>query len=220
MDVVIAVDTSGDLQDPASWSDMQDFLKLTLSRMDISSSRMHVSVVIYGDTLEVLWDLDEFDVDDMEDAIDDLSVNDLPDGDRDTDDAIQEIVEDIFDGSNGDRNGVKNYLVLITDGENDRGAPDAIEQADDARDADVFIYSVGVGDEISVSTLSSMAANPWDYVIVDDYENIDTIADSVLSGVDCNCRDTDGKLKSKSSSLLLEITSLPFNACNELACVT
>ena len=65
----------------------------------------------------------------------------------------------MFNGKNGDRPGVPNIGIVITDGKSNR--PDQTKaQAEAARQAGIMLFSVGVGSGISRPELNQMATDP------------------------------------------------------------
>ena len=90
------------------------------------------------------------------------------------DDALRKIRTDVFSGPNGDRAGIDNKLILLTEG---RNSLDSVVEARELKAADVDIYSVAVGDSPNYGLLNELASNPSsDYVITVDGESMVTSA--------------------------------------------
>ena len=65
----------------------------------------------------------------------------------------------MFNGNNGDRPGVPNIGIIITDGKSNH--PDQTKaQAEAARKAGITLFSVGVGSGVSRPELNEMATDP------------------------------------------------------------
>lgn len=97
----------------------------------------------------------------------------------------------VFNGARGDRVGIRDVLILLTDGEAHE-TDDAIREAGMLKDDDVSIISIGVGqgenNESFFNLLKGMASNP-EYVFKVSFSELDTILDGVIKAACENLRD-------------------------------
>lgn len=82
----------------------------------------------------------------------------------------------MFNQANGDRPGVPNIGIIITDGNSNR-PDDTMAQAQAARSAGITLFSVGVGSGISRTELNAIATDPdTNHVFtVDDFSKLSDI---------------------------------------------
>ena len=87
--------------------------------------------------------------------------------------ALRHMKDNMFTGNNGDRAGVPNIGIIITDGKSNNPSQTKA-QADLVRRAGITIFSVGIGSGISMSELNDMATDPdADHVFtVGDYSKL------------------------------------------------
>ena len=92
----------------------------------------------------------------------------------------------MFQSRNGDRDGVQNQAVIITDGKaNNR--EDAWQEAMRARQAGINVITVGVGGGVSEVELKGMASYPTDanVVLADDFDSLESVMSQLSRGL-CN----------------------------------
>ena len=97
----------------------------------------------------------------------------------------------IFNGRRGDRAGVRDVIVLLTDGES-HDNPKAIDEAGKLRDEDVSIIAIGVGkgevNDDLYDFLKDIAFGS-DYVFKVSFTELDTILDGVTRAACENLQD-------------------------------
>lgn len=74
-------------------------------------------------------------------------------------DALRISNDVMFTRANGDRAGIQNFIVIITDGQSDNRTA-TVAQAQRLRSAGVFVVAVGVGDDVDLVELRLIASNP------------------------------------------------------------
>ena len=102
--------------------------------------------------------------------------------------AIQFMQNNMFTQANGDRPGVPNIGIIVTDGRsNDPAKTQAMAQA--ARQAGIELFSVGVGSGVSRSELNTMATDPdTNHVfMVDDFSKLAQIK-AAFQQQTCQCK--------------------------------
>ncbi|XP_052071172.1 uncharacterized protein LOC127709610 [Mytilus californianus] len=106
-------------------------------------------------------------------------------GYTDIGDALRYACEDMFVSSKGDRgDDVKNYVVLMTDGQSNRGSTQT--GVNTCRNNDVTIIAVGIGDGISRTELLSVVQDPNHFINTTYVELHETLPDIVTKYIDCS----------------------------------
>ena len=102
-------------------------------------------------------------------------------GSTDTAGAIQRMRDDVFDRAKGDRSGVINRAVIVTDGKSTEES-ETVQEAEAARDEGIEIYVVALGDSPRMSEINGMASDPdSDHVFfVEDVGHAESVADDVV----------------------------------------
>jgi hypothetical protein len=75
--------------------------------------------------------------------------------------ALRYAYQDMFTSSHGDRSGVKNVLVLVTDGASDNKEA-TLEAAREARKRGIHIFVVAVGNWLDVQEINAIATYPYE----------------------------------------------------------
>ena len=92
--------------------------------------------------------------------------------------AIKKLKTDVFQNSNGDRPGVPNVAVLVTDGYSSVNPLETIPQAQHARNSGIMLFSVG----ISLPDIDEIAAITDDMeriIVVDGFDELPDITKSL-----------------------------------------
>ncbi|XP_071150838.1 uncharacterized protein [Mytilus edulis] len=105
-------------------------------------------------------------------------------GYTDIGDALRYACEDMFVSSKGDRGDVKNYVVLMTDGQSNRGVTQT--GVNTCRNNGVTIIAVGIGDGISRTELLSVVQDPNHFINTTYVELYETLPDIVTKSIDCS----------------------------------
>ena len=82
----------------------------------------------------------------------------MPDvGRTNTQEALRVMREQVFRASSGDRPGVPNVGVLLTDGMSNVDRQNTVLEAQRARDDDVAMYVIALGDDVDRSEVAGVA---------------------------------------------------------------
>ncbi|KAK2493250.1 hypothetical protein MC885_017703 [Smutsia gigantea] len=136
-DVMFLVDSSRSIG-LENYEKMKTFMKNLLAKIQIGPDKTQVGVIQFSDYNKEEFQLNKyFTQKEISDAIDRMS---LIDGNTLTGSALT-FADEYFTHSKGARNGVKKFLILITDGE----AQDSVRgPARALRDKEVIIFAVGI----------------------------------------------------------------------------
>ena len=103
-------------------------------------------------------------------------------GRTNTQSALNLLRTDVFRGVKGDRSGVRNIAVVVTDGRANVLHQNTPVEAEAARDADIQVYVVAIGDEADMNEAEDMATNPDSSHVfqLPNVDKVNVIADDLL----------------------------------------
>ncbi|KAG8010914.1 Collagen alpha-6(VI) chain [Nibea albiflora] len=138
-DLIFLIDSSGSIY-PQDYQKMKDFMKSVISKSVISRDEVHVGIMQFSTVQQLQFTLKRYySKDEMLQSIDEMQ---QLGGGTHTGEAITEVSQ-YFDASEGGRPGLRQRLVVITDGE----AQDQVKgPAAALRAKGVIIYAIGVVD--------------------------------------------------------------------------
>lgn len=134
---------------------MKDFLY----NYDIDKGQVRVGALTFGTDVSIEFFLDTFTRRQiLFEAIDSIAYSR---GNTNTAGALQAVNLAMFTERNGDRPEVENVAIVITDGLSDTNADRTQSEAEDARNAGISIYTIGVGlpDNSEAEGISSKPPN-------------------------------------------------------------
>lgn len=142
-----------------SWSDLLDFLKRYISSFSIGTET-RFALVKYQRSPTIEFYLNQYSTrSDYESAIDSVVISNSED--TNIADALRMLRESIFNG-NGDRAGVENVGIVITDGRSNIQSFDVANQARRTRDAGIRLLVIGIGNSIDFNELRQIASSDQD----------------------------------------------------------
>jgi uncharacterized protein YegL len=162
-----------------------DAISNTVDKLGISDKLIHVGLSMFGGTGTSRTGLDlstSYDKSVINQSISSIVYNGQ--GYTDIGDALRYACEDMFLSIKGERSGVPNYVVLMTDGKSNRGSIQTGVTACDSNN--VSIIAVGIGDGISEAELLSIVSEPRYYINTTYMELHESLLDIVTSSVDCS----------------------------------
>ena len=104
-------------------------------------------------------------------------------GRTNTQEALRIARDDMFSSRNGDRSGVANKLVILTDGGSNMGSDQTLLRAQALKDDGVMIYVVSIGQEIDyneINGISSGSTEPFVLRLEGDLNNVEPLGDKLL----------------------------------------
>ena len=114
------------------------------------------------------------------------AIDDIPYiyGSTNTADAIETMRSTMFTARNGDRRGVPNIGVIITDGISNINAQRTIPEAEYARREDIHIYTIGIGltDTRELDAMASVPAAENSFA-VNDFDELQGLENRVFSAL-------------------------------------
>ncbi|KAK2180405.1 hypothetical protein NP493_444g02002 [Ridgeia piscesae] len=169
VDFVFIVDGSGSIcgnqpNECDNWRSIKQFLRSVVSKMSVGPNGSKVAMVTFGSIGNLIWDLDTYsDSNSLQNAIDQVKyLNEK----TNTSHALDLVRTRVF-GGKGDRAGVPNVAILITDGlpsnktnpfVDGRGL--ARSAAQRLKDSGVDLITVGVTSQIDAQLLKDLSSPP------------------------------------------------------------
>jgi len=198
---VFVLDSSGSIRDnnPSdgsydNWQLMLEFMVNVVDRLTIGQDDTRVGVVKFSDIGESVFYLNSYyNKEDMKSAIRGIE---YVGSNTNTSGGIKVMRESQFVDNRGDRSGVDNIAIVITDGVSTYDADRTIPEAQSARDQGIKIYSVGVTTAIDENELRQMSSDPQtineNYFTSASFQALDQVVDTLVSqtcsGVTVDCR--------------------------------
>ncbi|CAH1790069.1 unnamed protein product [Owenia fusiformis] len=158
-DVAILIDASGSIGTD-SYMRILESIKMVVNQLDIGMNKYRVSVINFADNATVEFHLDEHT--NRNDILEAVSLIGFVNGATNTAGGIRRMREQVFNGQNGDRQGVQDIGVLITDGRSTVNTGSVLAEARLAMQAGIHIYAIGIGDDINMAELNGIGSDPDD----------------------------------------------------------
>ena len=156
LDIVFILDSSTSVSD----SDFNKMLNVTqtfLTGTNINDGKVRVGVVLYSTRVITQFHLNKYRT--KSEVISAISNINRMLGDTNIADAIKTTRNTMFTAQNGDRPGVPNIAIIITDGISNINSIKTIPEANTAKEEDIRIFAIGVGVEDGTE-LDSIASKP------------------------------------------------------------
>ncbi|GFR78016.1 collagen alpha-3(VI) chain [Elysia marginata] len=142
IDLVFVLDASTSVTEP-NFELMKDFVKDFLYEADIDGGNVRVGVIIYSTQDHVEFQMNTYRTKaDVYNAVDEIPYRY---GSTNTADALKTMRTQMFTRANGDRPGVENICIVVTDGVSNINARRTIPEAEQARGEGIHIYAIGIG---------------------------------------------------------------------------
>ena len=184
-DIVFVVDSSGSIRDANptdgsydNWELLLNFMVTMVDKLNIGSNQVRIGVAQFSNEGRSVFHMKQYtDKNSLNKAI--RRIRYLG---RNTNTAGGiRIMHDVeFTPQNGDRPGVPNIAVVITDGESNRKQLRTIPEAIRARSDGIKIYSVGVTSRVKEAELRDISSSPHvkdkNYFMVPNFKNIYGVA--------------------------------------------
>jgi Mg-chelatase subunit ChlD len=155
-DIVFVLDSSGSVGQ-ANYQKMLQFVKSMASNFPIGSDKVRIGVETFSSRPYTEFNLNKnLDHASVATAIDHISYKS---GGTNTGTALKDMYTKMFTAPNGDRPGVPNIAIVVTDGRSNN-RPSTLAEAAKAKALGIEVFSVGVGAGVDVSELNAIASDP------------------------------------------------------------
>jgi Mg-chelatase subunit ChlD len=156
VDIVIILDSSTSVGS-GNYDKMKNFCKDFLQNADLDSGNVRVGILSYSSKVKIEFYLNSYGTfAEVADAIDKIVYRY---GSTNTADSLKSMREEMFSTRNGDRDGVPDICIILTDGVSNINSRKTIPQAVESRAAGIHIYAIGIGLR-DTRELDGMASEP------------------------------------------------------------
>lgn len=170
LDVVFLLDFSGSVDD--TYYLALSFIRRVIYGLEFSFDRTRVAMATFSDGTEIHFHLNTYN--NKYDVLSALAFRMLR-GKTNTQEALRTVRDDMFRSSRGDRSGVANKLVLLTDGGSNMRTDQTVQKAQDLKDDGVTIYVASIGQVIDYNEINQIASGPTEPFVLRLQENGDNI---------------------------------------------
>ncbi len=155
MDVTLVLDLSGSVE--MVYDVILAFAKKLVEGLPVSLDRGRVGLVSFRDEAEVNFFLDTYRS--KEEILNALAFSQAG-GKTNTQSAVRQMYSDVFTAARGDRNGVDNIAVVVSDGGSNINQGNTLVEAAQARSRGIDIYSVAIGENPDMAEVNGIATDP------------------------------------------------------------
>ena len=192
MDICLIIDSSYSIRDnnpsdgPDNWQLQLEFLATLIGAFTIGPDDTRVGAIVFSEEVRLAFSLNTYSTkDEIQNAIRNLAyIGEW----TNTPEALLQTRLQCFNSTTGDRPGVDNLVIIVTDGVPfpiERMEP-AIHEAATLRDTGVTIIAIGVTDEIDEDFLKEMSSFPQikdkNYFMARDFSALSQITTNVVEG--------------------------------------
>lgn len=160
---------------------MLELTKQFVRDADIDSGSVRIGAAIFSSSVTVQFDLDTFTIKaDILRAIDNIPYTY---GSTNTYEALNIMRTKMFRRRHGDRSGVQNYAILVTDGISNINARKVIPEARKAWANGIHIYTIGIGlsDTTEISNIATPPASENSFA-VEDFDKLKSLPGRIFRG--------------------------------------
>ena len=179
VDLVFVLDASTSVTEN-NFLVMKDFIKDFLFIADVDSGNARVGVIIYSTEDHVQFNLNTYrNKVALFQAIDYIPYRY---GSTNTADALNTMRTQMYTAANGDRPGVPNVAIVITDGVSNINSRRTIPEAEQARAEGIHIYAIGIGltDTTELDGIASQPASENSFA-VQEFSELRNLRDTLFS---------------------------------------
>lgn len=155
LDLVFVLDLSGSVED--EYRLVVSFARQVTYGLNIDSDLVRIGVVTYATTVTDQFSMNTYSG--LKQSVIN-ALNFYHEGGRTNTQAAIETAIDHFTPARGDRAGVRNVMVLVTDGYSNVDKERTIVNADRAKNDNIAIYTIAIGETPNNRELSAVSSNP------------------------------------------------------------
>ncbi|XP_076075787.1 matrilin-2-like [Mytilus galloprovincialis] len=181
IDIVIMLDSSTSVGND-NYTKMTNFCKAFLKHADIDSGNIRVGVLSYSTFVHVEFHLNDCNT--TPDIMEAIGAIRYRSGATNTADGLKIMRTQMFTAPNGDRNGVTNKLLILTDGVSNINPLNTIPEAEQARADGIHIYTIGIGlkDNQELYAMVSVPAAENSFSL-QDFDELAGLSDSLFNDI-------------------------------------
>ena len=138
---------------------MKDFIKNFVSDADVDGGSVRIGVNVFSSKSYIEFNLNSYSTKaEIFTALDNI---DYKKGSTNIADALKKTRTKMFTVANGDRPGVDNIIILMSDGKSTKNTKRTIPEAELARNEGIHIYTIAIGYQ-DLSELDAISSKPVD----------------------------------------------------------
>ena len=171
--------TSITWSDQGNWDRMKNFVSFISQAFPVSPDQTRIGIVKFSTSANVEFALDRYTTNaQVAGAINNL----IHTGGETNIPAALALMRTAVFNSRGDRRDVKNIAIVITDGQANINPERVTVEAQNARDDDIEIFSIGITQDVILEELQTIASDPdRDHVFqATDFKTLETILADVI----------------------------------------
>ena len=170
-DIAFVLDASGSVEQ--SFEMAQLITRQLIDGLNFDSGLTRTAVVTYSDNPTVQYSLEQYT--DKRSTLDAIAFL-LERGRTNTASALLTLSDTVFQGQRGDRHGVDNVAIVITDGNSNVDHEYTIRRADRLKSEGVAVYAIGVGNQVDQGELSGIADSGRSHWVESERDIADVVA--------------------------------------------
>jgi collagen type VI alpha len=156
LDIVLILDNSGSVQE--EYRQSVAFARLVVNGLDLNSDNVRIGAIAFSDQIVGEFFMNQ-NIGNMQNVLNSLDFYNKF-GTTNTPSALESARDQHFTKSRGDRDGVQNVIIIVTDGYSNVNQANTIPDANQLKNAGTLIYVVAVGDGPQMSEINAMASSP------------------------------------------------------------
>ena len=184
IDLAFVIDTSGSIR-RRRWPVVQNFVKDIIRQMEVAPNRARIGVITYADNAIFRFRLDQYSS--RNDILTQIDRLPYTAGKTNTADALDMLTTQMFQDGNGQRDGVDNVAIIVSDGHSNINSENTIPQAIRARVNGIHLAVATMENDPENLELKGIATDPDERNIfnVRRYSQLDDIVDDMV-GITCD----------------------------------
>ena len=181
---MFVIDTSGSIR-RSRWSLVQGFVKDIIRELEVSPNRARIGVITYSDDAIFRFSLNQYSS--KKDTLTAIDRIPYTSGKTNTAEALALLSSDMFTVANGDRDGVDNVAIIVSDGESNINREATIPQAIQARANGIHLAVATMEYNPNNLELKGIASDPDEENIfnVRRYSQLGNMVDNIV-GITCD----------------------------------
>jgi len=155
MDVTFILDMSGSVD--TVYNSSINLIKHVIYGLPVRADRARVALVSYSDSAKVEFYLNTYRS--KQEILNALSFRSAG-GKTNTQEAIRKAYNDVYSSGRGDRAGVKNIAIVVSDGNSNINSDNTATEARVARQRHIEVYVAAVSDSVNMGEVNDIANDP------------------------------------------------------------
>ena len=180
VDLVFVLDSSGSITD-VRFGKVKEMVVAIVNELDVRMDRTRVGLIYWSNNAFVAFNMNDYGQV-KQDVVEAIRRVPYRGNWTHTSSALQLVYSVAFQRQNGDRPGVPNVAVVVSDGNSNVFSQLTPVQASVCRMNGIRMVAVGIGDFVNAGELSSIASRPLhaNMIIYPTYDQLENITESLI----------------------------------------